>query len=56
MFEILIGILVAAFAIGGIWAILTNPGDYEFQVGDRVRIKYLPDRQENPVMIENYQE
>ncbi len=33
-------------------AMLTNPGDYKFQVGDRMKIKYLPDRQEYPVLVE----
>ena len=109
MFEIIFGIILAAFAIGGIWAfvvskkvkekgietnavvsrvelhewsggtgdtwagnditedyyitytnqegqsveaLLTNPGDHTFKVGDRIRIKYLPDRQDYPVMLE----
>lgn len=33
-------------------AMLTNPGNRSFVVGDRMKIKYLPDRQEYPVMIE----
>ena len=34
-------------------AMLSNPGDHKFEVGDRLRIKYLPDKQEYPVMVEN---
>ena len=32
-------------------AMLSNPGDHTFKVGDRMRIKYLPDREEYPVMV-----
>ena len=108
MFEIILLIVLAAFAIGGIWAnvvskkvkeegietdavvsrielhewsggaegpwtpsvtedyyitytnqegktveaLLSNPGDHKFKEGDRLRIKYLPDKQEYPVMVE----
>ena len=34
-------------------AMLSNPGDHKFEEGDRLRIKYLPDKQEYPVMVEN---
>ena len=34
-------------------ALLSNPGDHKFEEGDRLRIKYLPDKQEYPVMVEN---
>jgi hypothetical protein len=30
---------------------LSNPGDHTFKVGDRMRIKYMPDREEYPVMV-----
>ena len=79
MFEIIFLVVLAAFAIGGIWAyvvskkvkeegietdavvsrielheaMLSNPGDHKFEEGDRLRIKYLPDKQEYPVMVEN---
>lgn len=33
-------------------AVLSNPSD-ELSVGTRIRIKYLPDRQEYPVMIDH---
>jgi hypothetical protein len=33
-------------------AMLSNPGDHKFKEGDRLRIKYLPDKQEYPVMVE----
>ena len=32
-------------------ALLSNPGDHSFKEGDKMRIKYLPDRQEYPVMV-----
>lgn len=32
-------------------ALLSNPGDHEFKKGDRIRIKYLPDRQDYPVLV-----
>lgn len=32
-------------------ALLSNPGDHEFQEGDRMVIKYLPDRQDYPVLV-----
>lgn len=32
-------------------ALLSNPGDHIFQVGDRLRIKYLPDRKDYPVLV-----
>ena len=32
-------------------AMLTNPGDHTFKVGDRLRIRYLPDRQDYPVLV-----
>lgn len=31
-------------------AILSNPGDHTFKVGDRIQVRYLPDRQDYPVM------
>lgn len=109
MFEIVIGIILLLFAIGGIWAfvvtrkvkkegieteavvtrvelhewsemagdtyfpdsyteeyyvtftnsdgqavesMLTNEGDNKFKKGDRLKIRYLPDRQDYPVLIE----
>lgn len=108
MFEIVIIVLLAAFAIGGIWAfavsrkvkkegietvavvtrielhewsgggdtwasdsvteeyyityadmkgqtveaMLSNPGNRTFQVGDTIKIKYLPEKQEYPVLVE----
>ena len=108
MFEIVFGVILAAFTIGGIWAfvvtkkvkkegietdelvsrvelhewgegigdagsssnvseeyyitytnqegraveaLLSNPGDHVFKEGDRIRIKYLPDRQDYPVLV-----
>ncbi len=33
-------------------ALLSNPGDHTFKVGDRMVIKYLPDREEYPVLVE----
>lgn len=33
-------------------ALLTNPGDRTFKEGDRMRIKYLPDRQDYPVLVD----
>ena len=107
MFEIIFIMLLAAFAIGGIWAfvvskkvkeggietdavvsrielqewngwsgdvwaedsmkvyyinytnqdgqiveaMLSNPGKRSFKEGDKIKIKYLPDRQEYPVMV-----
>ena len=32
-------------------ALLTNPGNHTFKEGDRIKIKYLPDRQDYPVMV-----
>ena len=32
-------------------AMLSNPGDHTFKVGDRMKIKYMPDREEYPVMV-----
>ena len=32
-------------------ALLSNPGDYTFVEGDRIRIRYLPDRKEYPVLV-----
>ena len=32
-------------------AMLTNFGNLSFQEGDRMRIKYLPDRQDYPVFV-----
>ena len=108
MFEIIFTMLLAAFAIGGVWALvvskkvkedgietdavvsrielqewngwsggvwaenltevyyitytnqkgqsveamLSNPGKHTFKEGDRIRIKYLPDRQEYPVLLD----
>ena len=107
MFEAIIVIILAAFAIGGIWAfvvskkvkkqgveadavisriephewnggtgdiwahdsvtedyyitytnqegqnveaMLSNPGDHAFKIGDKIKIKYLPKRQDYPVL------
>ncbi len=33
-------------------AMLTNPGNHRFTEGDRMKIRYLPDRQEYPVLVE----
>ncbi|MBR4235556.1 MAG: hypothetical protein IKR85_05770 [Clostridia bacterium] len=33
-------------------SLLSNPGNHTFTEGDRLRIKYLPDRQEYPVLVE----
>ncbi len=33
-------------------AMLTNPGNHRFTEGDRMKIKYLPDQQEYPVLVE----
>ena len=30
---------------------LTNPGNHTFKEGDRIRIKYLPERQDYPVLV-----
>ena len=108
MFEILFGVVLALFVVGGIWAffvtrkvkndgietfavvsrieehvwsgdvsdaaypntvtevyyitytnqdgqtveaLLSNPGDLKLEVGSRMKIKYLPDRQDYPVMV-----
>lgn len=32
-------------------AMLSNPGSHQFKEGDRIRIKYLPDRKEYPVLV-----
>ena len=32
-------------------AMLSNPGDHTFKTGDRIRIRYLPDRQDYPVLV-----
>ena len=32
-------------------AMLTNPGNHTFKEGDKIKIKYLPDRQDYPVMV-----
>ena len=32
-------------------ALLSNPGKQTFKEGDRIRIRYLPDRQEYPVLV-----
>ena len=32
-------------------AMLSNPGDHTFKAGDRIRIRYLPDRQDYPVLV-----
>ena len=109
MFEIIFIMLLAAFAIGGIWAfvvskkvkedgietdavvsrielqewngwsgdvwaedsmkvyyinytnqngqiveaMLSNPGKHSFKEEDKIKIKYLPDRQEYPVMVKS---
>lgn len=45
MFEIIFLVVLAAFAIGGIWA---------YVVSKKVKEEgYLPDKQEYPVMVEN---
>ena len=31
--------------------LLSNPGDHVFREGDRIRIRYLPDRQNYPVLV-----
>ena len=31
-------------------ALLSNPGDHKFKEGDKIRIKYLPNRQDYPVL------
>lgn len=36
-------------------ALLSNPGDHTFEIGDRMKIRYIPDRQEYPVLLEVYQ-
>lgn len=33
---------------------LTNPGDHKFKVGDKLRIKYLPERPDYPVWVKSY--
>ena len=33
-------------------ALLSNPGDHKFKVGDKIRIKFLPDRPEYHVLVE----
>lgn len=33
-------------------AMLTNPGSNTFKKGDRIKIKYLPGRQDYPVLVE----
>ena len=32
-------------------ALLSNPGNHTFKKGDKITIKYLPDRQEYPVLV-----
>ena len=32
-------------------AMLSNPGDHTFKAGDRIIIRYLPDRQDYPVLV-----
>ena len=32
-------------------ALLSNPGDHTFKEGDKLKIKYLPDRLEYPVLV-----
>ena len=32
-------------------AMLTNPGDHTFRQGDKIKIRYLPDRQDYPVLV-----
>jgi len=32
-------------------AMLTNPGNHTFKEGDTIKVKYLPDRQDYPVMV-----
>ena len=32
-------------------ALLSNPGDHIFKEGDKIKIKYLPSRQEYPVLV-----
>ena len=34
-------------------ALLSNPGDHTFKEGDKVKIKYLPDKPEYPVLLED---
>ena len=64
-FEAIIIIILAAFAIGGIWAyavskkvkkegietdaVVSRVELHEW--GDRMKIKYLPDRQDYPVLV-----
>ena len=33
-------------------ALLTNPGNHTFKEGDKIRIKYLSERQDYPVLVE----
>lgn len=33
-------------------AMLSNPGSHTFKEGDRMKIKYLPDRQDYPVLVQ----
>ena len=33
-------------------SLLSNPGSHTFKEGDRIRIKYLPDRKDYPVLVE----
>ena len=32
-------------------AMLTNPGNHTFKKGDKIKIKYLPDKQDYPVLV-----
>ena len=32
-------------------AMLSNPGDHTFKAGDRIIIRYLPNRQDYPVLV-----
>ena len=32
-------------------ALLTNPGNHTFKEGDKIKIKYLPERQDYPVLV-----